>query len=102
MHILIRAGNGILEEGIGAALLDVFDVLRIFVKNIRRLFLIIMKRMVYQWVEQYEPDLFKRIKKLIEQGRWHVMGGWYLQPDCNLTSGESLVSSYIKGKSIFL
>lgn len=89
-----------LEEGIGAAL-STFRCAADFCEEYPSLIFNHNEAMVYQWVEQYEPDLFKRIKKLIEQGRWHVMGGWYLQPDCNLTSGESLVRHILKGKAYF-
>ncbi len=47
--------------------------------------------LVYQWVEEYEPGLFARIQRLVDEGRWHIMGGWFLQPDCNMPSGESFV-----------
>ena len=56
---------------------------------------------LYRWVQQYEPDLFKRIKKLVQQGRWNIMGGWYLQPDCNMPSGESFVRQILVGKRYF-
>ncbi|HAK96009.1 MAG TPA: alpha-mannosidase, partial [Planctomycetes bacterium] len=46
---------------------------------------------LYQWVQEYEPELFERIRKLVRQGTWHIMGSWYLQPDCNMPSGESFV-----------
>ena len=54
--------------------------------------------LLYQWVEEHEPPLFARIRRLVEERRWHVMGGWYLQPDCNLPSGESLVRQVLAGK----
>lgn len=57
---------------------------------------------VYRWIEEYEPPLFERIKALVAQGKWHIMGGWYLQPDCNLPSGESLVRQALVGKEYFL
>ncbi len=57
---------------------------------------------LYQWVEQYEPSLFRRIQRLVEQGRWHIMGGWYIQPDCNLPGGESFVRQALVGKRYFL
>ena len=47
--------------------------------------------LLYQWVEAYEPELFTRIQKLVKQKKWHIMGGWYLQPDCNMPSGEGFV-----------
>ncbi len=56
---------------------------------------------LYQWVEEYEPALFKRIQKLVKQGRWAILGGWYLQPDCNLPSGESFVRQVLVGKTYF-
>ena len=55
----------------------------------------------YQWVEEYDPPLFKRIQKQVSLGRWHIMGGWYLQPDCNMPSGESFVRQILLGKSYF-
>ena len=47
---------------------------------------------LYQWVKENEPDLYERIKKKVAEGKWHIMGGWYLQPDCNMPSGESILS----------
>lgn len=57
--------------------------------------------LLYQWVEEYEPELFAKIQNLVKQGRWHIMGGWYLQPDCNMPSGESLVRQIATGRKYF-
>lgn len=57
--------------------------------------------LLYKWVEELEPELHKKIKELVEQKRWHIMGGWFLQPDCNLPSGESLVRQILTGKKYF-
>jgi alpha-mannosidase len=56
---------------------------------------------LYQWVEEYEPALFARIQRLVKAGRWHIMGGWYLQPDCNMPSGESFVRQILAGRTYF-
>lgn len=56
---------------------------------------------LYRWVEEYEPALFQRIRRLIRQKKWHVMGGWVLQPDCNMPSGESFVRQILLGKRYF-
>ena len=56
---------------------------------------------VYKYVEEYAPALFEQIKKLVEEGKWHIMGGWYLQPDCNMPSGESFVRQILEGKRYF-
>ena len=47
--------------------------------------------LLYEWIEEYEPELFRRIQKLVSDGKWHIMGGWYLQPDCTMLSGESFI-----------
>lgn len=56
---------------------------------------------LYQWVEEYEPVLFARIQRLVQEGKWHIMGGWYLQPDCNMPSGESFVRQILLGRTYF-
>jgi alpha-mannosidase len=56
---------------------------------------------LYKWVQEYDPQLFKRIQKLVKAGKWHIMGGWYLQPDCNMPSGESFVRQILYGKTYF-
>ncbi len=43
----------------------------------------------YMWVEQTDPDMFREIQARVKEGRWCLVGGWYLQPDCNMPSGES-------------
>ena len=58
--------------------------------------------LLYSWVEEYEPALFQRIRRLVEAKKWHIMGGWYLQPDCNLPSGESILRQIIAGKRYFM
>lgn len=56
---------------------------------------------LYEWVEEHEPALFERIKALVKKGNWRIMGGWYLQPDCVMTSGESLLSQISLGREYF-
>ncbi|NBD26571.1 glycoside hydrolase family 38 N-terminal domain-containing protein [Paenibacillus glycinis] len=56
---------------------------------------------LYRWIEEYEPELFRAIQALVAQGRWHIMGGWYLQPDCNMPSGESIVRQMLHGRAYF-
>jgi alpha-mannosidase len=56
---------------------------------------------LYRWVREYEPELFRRIQRLVRAGRWHIMGGWYLQPDCNLPSGEAFVRQILLGREFF-
>lgn len=57
---------------------------------------------VYKYVEEYAPQLFARIQQLVKDGKWHIMGGWYLQPDCNMPSGESFVRQIREGQRYFM
>jgi alpha-mannosidase len=52
----------------------------------------------YVWVEQDDPSLLAEIKQLVEQGRWCLVNGWWLQPDCNLPSGESFARHALYGQ----
>lgn len=56
---------------------------------------------LYQWIEEFEPALFERIRRLVKEGKWHIMGGWYLQPDCNMPSGEGFVRQIMEGRRYF-
>jgi alpha-mannosidase len=57
--------------------------------------------LLYRWVEQYDPGLFREIQRLVRAGRWVVSGGWYLQPDVNLPGLESLVRQIAEGRRYF-
>lgn len=57
--------------------------------------------LIYQWVEEYEPELFERIRRLVKAGQWNIMGGWFLQPDCNMLSGESFLRQIETGRRYF-
>lgn len=56
---------------------------------------------VYKYVEEYAPELFERIKALVKAGKWHIAGGWYLQPDDNMPMGESFVRQIQMGFRYF-
>lgn len=52
---------------------------------------------LYYFVKEQEPELYRRIKERIDEGRWEVDGAMWLEPDCNLPCGESLVRQLLKG-----
>lgn len=57
--------------------------------------------LLYQWVEEYDLPLFRRIQALVAAGKWRIMGGWFLQPDCNIPSGESILRQILSGQRYF-
>lgn len=56
---------------------------------------------VYKYAEEYDPELFEKIKELVKKGKWRIIGGWYLQPDCNMPCGESFVRQIKYGFEYF-
>ena len=57
--------------------------------------------LLYRWIEEFEPELFEEIRSLVRAGKWHIMGGWHLQPDCNMPSGEGFVRQILSGRQYF-
>ena len=55
----------------------------------------------YLFVKQYYPLLYEKIKKYIQEGRWEVQGGMWVEADCNLISGESMIRQILHGKNFF-
>jgi alpha-mannosidase len=56
---------------------------------------------LYQFVEQHYPDIFEQIKQRIREGRWEVMGGTWVEPDCNAIGAESLARQFVLGRNYF-
>ncbi|MCQ2449103.1 MAG: alpha-mannosidase, partial [Clostridia bacterium] len=56
---------------------------------------------LYEYIEKYDPVLFDEIRELVQKGKWHIMGGWYCQPDCMVPSGESILRQISVGKEYF-
>ncbi len=56
---------------------------------------------LYQFVKEQKPELFERIKEKVISGQWEVDGGMWLEADCNIPSGESLVRQFLKGEQFF-
>ncbi|MBQ4087497.1 MAG: alpha-mannosidase [Clostridia bacterium] len=53
---------------------------------------------LYKFVKQHSPVLYERIKERIKEGRWEAEGGMWVEADCNLSGGESLVRQFLLGK----
>ena len=53
---------------------------------------------LYAYLKEDAPELYERVKEQIRAGRWEAEGAMWLEADCNLTSGESLVRQIMHGK----
>ena len=88
------------EEG-AAETLSTFRVAAKFCREFDGFIFCHNEAILYQWVEEYEPALFEEIRTLVKLGKWHIMGGWHLQPDCNMPSGEGFVRNILSGRKYF-
>jgi len=57
--------------------------------------------LLYKFMKEEAPELYEEIKARVAEGRWECEGAMWVEADCNLTSGESLVRQLIYGKRFF-
>jgi alpha-mannosidase len=55
----------------------------------------------YAWIKERDPDLWQRIRAKVAAGRFVPVGGSWVEPDCNLPSGESLLRQFVHGQRFF-
>lgn len=53
---------------------------------------------LYQYLKDEAPGIYTKVKQRISEGRWEVEGGMWVEADCNLISGESIVRQFLHGK----
>ena len=52
----------------------------------------------YRWVHEHHEPMWQELASRVKEGRWAVVGGWIVQPDCNIPCGESFVRHGLYGK----
>ncbi|MGI5895154.1 MAG: alpha-mannosidase [Candidatus Merdivicinus sp.] len=55
----------------------------------------------YEQLEKHYPEIFEQVRQRIQEGRWEVVGGMYVEPDCNVISAESMIRQILYGKGYF-
>lgn len=56
---------------------------------------------LYAFLKERYPEIYEKVKQRVAEGRWEPEGGMWVEADCNLTSGESLVRQFLYGKRFF-
>lgn len=57
--------------------------------------------LLYSFMKEEAPEKYSEIAERIKEGRWEAEGAMWVEPDCNLPSGESLVRQLLYGKTFF-
>ena len=55
----------------------------------------------YAWIKERNPDLWERILEKARNGQFVPVGGSWVEPDCNIPSGESLLRQFVHGQRFF-
>ncbi len=56
----------------------------------------------YAWVKELAPRLYERIRQKVRDGQWEVAGSMWVEADCNISGGESLVRQILYGKRFWM
>ena len=56
---------------------------------------------LYDYLKVDYPDIYEHIKKRVAEGRWEPSGAMWVECDCNLASGESIIRQILVGKNFF-
>ncbi len=56
---------------------------------------------LYKNLKEEAPELYREVAERIKEGRWECEGAMWVEADCNLSSGESLVRQVLYGKNFF-
>jgi len=52
----------------------------------------------YEWIEKNNPAMLEEIKQRVKEARWEIVGGWLIEPDCNIPCGEAFVRQGLYGQ----
>ncbi len=55
----------------------------------------------FEWTKSFYPGLWEEVLAKVREGRFVPVGGTWVEPDCNLPSGESLVRQFLYGQRFF-
>ncbi len=55
----------------------------------------------YAEMKVHFPEIYAQVKQRVAEGRWEIIGACWVEPDCNLISGESFVRQILHGQKFF-
>ena len=56
---------------------------------------------LYDFLKEDYPDVYEHIKERVKEGKWEPAGAMWLECDCNIASGESIIRQILVGKNFF-
>ncbi|MBQ8898618.1 MAG: alpha-mannosidase [Clostridia bacterium] len=56
---------------------------------------------IFRWIEEFAPSMFEEIRQRVAEGRFVIVGGMHVQPDCNNASGEGYARQTLYSQRYF-
>ena len=56
----------------------------------------------YVWMKERYPSIYEGVRARVASGQWEPVGAMWVEPDCNLPSGEALVRQLLHGQRFFM
>ncbi|MFH0963488.1 MAG: glycoside hydrolase family 38 C-terminal domain-containing protein [Planctomycetota bacterium] len=56
----------------------------------------------FAWVEELDPAMLREVRDRVAEGRFEIVGGWWVQPDCNIPCGEAFARHSLYAQRFFL
>jgi len=56
---------------------------------------------LYQELKEHYPALYTQVQQRVAEKRWEPLGAFWVEPDCNLISGESFVRQILLGQQFW-
>ena len=88
------------REGLNEGIITIRSILDLMDED-KELTFVRGEAAIYEHVEKCDPTAFDRIRAYVEEGRWDVVGGTYVQPDTNLPAAETLARHFTYGQNYF-
>jgi len=83
-------------------ILRTFSTMVNFLERFKNFVYVQSSAQMYEDIKEMDPFLYSKIKRFVDEGRWIPIGGTWVESDCNIPSGESLVRQFLYGKRFFL
>ena len=55
----------------------------------------------YAFVKEKYPQLYKKIRRYVAEGRWEIQGATWVEHDCNVIGGEAMIRQFVHGKNFY-
>lgn len=54
-----------------------------------------------EWIKNDNPELFRELREIVKKGNIELVGGSYVEPDCQMPSGEAIIRQRLYGMRFF-